>query len=103
MNRAQYHKVSGVVVHQCLTCGIWLDGANTAKFASLFERGRMADLEERAARVTTEEIEARLTRLEHRQDFPPASVIESEPAPVLRDLSAVAIVFDFVSFLGSLF
>jgi Zn-finger nucleic acid-binding protein len=101
MNLAQYQKVSGIVVHQCMTCGIWLDGANAAKFYSLFEQGRMADLEQRAARVTTEELEARLTKLERRQDLPPAPIVGSEPE-VVRDLSAV-LVFDFLSFLGSLF
>jgi len=101
MNLAQYQKVSGIVVHQCMTCGIWLDGANAAKFYSLFEQGRMADLEQRAARVTTEELEARLAKLERRQDLPPAPIVGSEPE-VVRDLSAV-LVFDFLSFLGSLF
>jgi Zn-finger nucleic acid-binding protein len=42
MNLAQYQKVSGVVVHRCVTCGVWLDGNNAAKFFLLFEAGRMA-------------------------------------------------------------
>jgi len=79
MNPAQYQKVSGVFVHQCVTCGFWLDGANADKFFSLFEQGRMADLEQRAARATTEDLEARVARLERQRTFPSTSVLESEP------------------------
>jgi len=81
MNPAQYQKVSGVVVHRCLTCGVWLDGANAAKFFSLFEEGRMTELEQRAARASTEDLEARVAKLEKQQSLPPSCAAESFPEP----------------------
>ena len=78
MNPAQYQKVSGVVVHRCMTCGVWLDGANATKFFSLFEQGRMAELEQRTARANTEELETRVAKLEKQQSLPSASSIASD-------------------------
>ena len=71
MNLTPYQKVSGVVVHRCVTCGVWLDGANAAKFFFLFEAGRMAEFEQRAARAKTEELESRVAKLEKQQSLPP--------------------------------
>jgi Zn-finger nucleic acid-binding protein len=79
MNPAQYQKVSGVLVHRCMTCGVWLDGTNAIKFFSLFEQGRMAELQQRAARASTEELEERVAKLEKQQILPSASIIASEP------------------------
>ena len=103
MNLAQYQKVSGVVVHRCLTCGVWLDGANAAKFFSLFEQGRLAELEQRAARANAAELEARIAKLEQRQSLPPASLLASEPGRTDSDPSHFYILFDLLGFLASLF
>ena len=91
MNVAQYQKVSGVVVHRCMTCGVWLDGTNAAKFLELCEQGRMAELEQRAARTNGEELEARVAKLEKQQSLSPASAIASEFVPPPWDSSGAVL------------
>jgi len=103
MNLAQYQKVSGVVIHRCVTCGVWLDGANAAKFFFLFEAGRMAEFEQRAERANTEELEARVAKLEKQQSLPPSSCAMSEIPVTRSDSWGVFAVFDLLGFLGSLF
>jgi Zn-finger nucleic acid-binding protein len=103
MNRAQYQKVSGVVVHRCMTCGVWLDGTNAAKFFSLFEQGRMAELEQREARASTEELEERVAKLERQQSLPSTSILTSEPMTTGSTPYHIFAVFDLLGFLGSLF
>jgi uncharacterized protein len=103
MNRTQYQKVSGVVVHRCAACGVWLDGANAAKFFAPFEQGRLAELEQRAARANTEELEARVAKLEKQQSLPPAPILAAEAEITRPAPSAVFILFDLLGFLGSLF
>lgn len=103
MNVAQYQKVSGVVVHRCMTCGVWLDGANAAKFFFLFEAGRMAELEDRASHVNTEELEARVAKLEKQQSLPPTLLGACEAGTIGPAPSNLHILFDLIGFLGSLF
>ena len=103
MNLAQYQKVSGVVVHRCVTCGVWLDGTNAAKFFFLFEAGRMAEFEQRAARSNTEELEARVAKLEEQQGLQPPSSAMRELPVTPSNSSGVFAVFDLLGFLGSLF
>ena len=102
MNLTQYQKVSGVVVHRCLTCGVWLDGANAAKFFFLFEAGRMAEFEKRAARADTEELKARIAKLEKQQSLPSPSCSMSEPDVTYTHRSGIFPLFDVLGFLGSL-
>ena len=103
MNLAQYQKVSGVLVHRCATCGVWLDGANAAKFFFLFEAGRMADFEQRASRTNTEDLEARVAKLEKQQSLPPPSCVANEPLYVDSGARHVSLLFDLLGFLGSFF
>jgi hypothetical protein len=103
MNIAQYQKVSGVVVHQRQICGVWLDGANAARFFSLFEQGRMAELEERAARTNTEDLEARVAKLEKPQCLPPAPVVERFPEEGGWPSPHIDRVFDLLYFIRSFF
>jgi Zn-finger nucleic acid-binding protein len=102
MNLAQYRKVSGVVVHRCMTCGVWLDGTNAAKFFFLFEAGRMAEFEQRAARADTEELEVRVAKLEKQQSLPPTSTAMSEPDVAYTRRPGIFLLFDLLGFLGSL-
>jgi Zn-finger nucleic acid-binding protein len=102
MNLTQYQKVSGVVVHRCMTCGVWLDGANAAKFFFLFEAGRMAEFEKRAARADTEELKARIAKLEKQQSLPSPSCSMSEPDVTYTHRSGIFPLFDVLGFLGSL-
>jgi len=102
MNLTQYQKVSGVVVHRCMTCGVWLDGANAGKFFFLFEAGRMAEFEDRAARVDTEELEARVAKLEKQQSLPPPSIAMSEPNVTHSYQSGPLLLFNLLGFLASL-
>ena len=103
MNPVQYQKVSGVVLHRCATCGAWLDGTNADKFFLLFEAGRMAEFEQRAVRAGTEDLEARVAKLEKQQDFPPSSQAMCEPVFPSWSSSGLSAVFDLLGFLGSLF
>jgi Zn-finger nucleic acid-binding protein len=103
MNVAQYRKVSGVVVHRCRTCGIWLDGTNAAKFLLLFESGRMTELEQRETMAATQELEARVTKLERQQSLPPSPAPTCEPFVGVSAPLGVFAVLDLVGFLGSLF
>lgn len=103
MNPAQYQKVSGVVVHRCMTCGVWLDGANAAKFFFLFEAGRMEEVEQRSARADTEELEARVAKLEKQQSLPaPPGIMRDYPVG-RSDSTGVLAVFNLIAFLVSLF
>jgi Zn-finger nucleic acid-binding protein len=103
MNPVLYQKVSGVVLHRCATCGAWLDGTNADKFLLLFEAGRMAEFEQRAVRAGTEDLEARVAKLEKQQDFRPPSQAMSEPGFPPSSSSAVSDVLDLLGFLSSLF
>jgi len=103
MNLAQYQKVSGVLVHRCATCGVWLDGANAAKFFFLFEAGRLADFEQRASRANAEELEARVANLEKQQSLPPPSCVVNESLCVDSGARNVSLLFDLLGFLGSFF
>ena len=103
MNPAHYQKVSGVVVHRCATCGVWLDGNNAAKFFFLFEAGRMAELEQRAGRATTEDLEARVAKLEKQQTLPPSSIAIRDDIVADADPSGIFTVAGLFAFLGSLF
>jgi Zn-finger nucleic acid-binding protein len=103
MNPAQYQKVSGVVVHRCRTCGVWLDGANAAKFLSLFEQGRMTELEQRAAQANTEDLEARVAKLERQLSLPAASGAEDLPRADRLSSPYVDRVFDLLYFIRSFF
>ena len=102
MNLEQYKKVSGVVVHRCMTCGVWLDGANAAKFFFLFEACRMAEFEQRSARANTEELEARVAKLEKQQSLPPTSHAAAESDVTYAHRSGFLLLFDLLGFLGSL-
>jgi len=103
MNVAQYQKVSGVVVHHCTTCGVWLDGANAGKFFFLFEAGRMSELEHRAARADTEDLEARVAKLEKQQSLPASSLAAGGLEVLGSDASGGFMLLDLISFLGSFF
>jgi Zn-finger nucleic acid-binding protein len=101
MNVAQYQKVSGVVVHRCVTCGVWIDGANAAKFFSLFEEGRMTELEQRAARASTEDLEARVAKLEKQQNLPSTCAAESFPEPSGWSSTYLDHIYDLLYFIRS--
>ena len=103
MNLAQYQEVSGVVVHRCQTCGVWIDGANTVKFFVLFEQGRLDELSARAARTKTAALEARIASLENTSRGP-ATILVAGPAEVSHaPPSGIFLLFDLLGFLASLF
>ena len=102
MNPKLYGVVSGIVVHQCRTCGAWLNGENAAKFFLLFEAGRLPELAERASRAVVEDLEARVTKLERQASVPSvAPTLDRDcPTPINRTAQRV---YDLFAFLDSLF
>jgi hypothetical protein len=102
MNIKRYGDLSGVVVHQCLTCGVWLDGDNAAKFFLLFEAGRLTELEERTNRTLTEDLQARVAKLERLAAMPSAATTLDQDCAISSN-GTTLLAFDLLGFLRSLF
>ena len=63
----------------------------------------MAELEQRAGRATTEDLEARVAKLEKQQTLPPSSIAIRDDIVADADPSGIFTVAGLFAFLGSLF
>jgi hypothetical protein len=79
-----------------------LDGDNAAKFFLLFEAGRLTELQERTNRALTEDLQARVAKLE-RQAVMPAAATTLDQDCAISSNGAALFAIDLLGFLRSLF
>ena len=90
MARANYHDVSGVILHRCDGHGAWLDHANVLRFLTLVSNGGMRELDRRAVELRTQRELRQLSEVEEmRRELLRKQEAEAETEEERRDARTV--------------